>query len=243
MVSCNGGSNGSVILAGSGGSGGYTYSNDNVTFVASGLFSGLAASPTPYTFYVKDSKGCIGSIDVTITEPTALVVSASATAFSCDATNVKQSAVVTIDVPTTGTAPYEYSFNGGTYSSVRTLTVNDNGTNQTINYSVRDAKGCITPGTAIILNRLNPPTDLAFANAAVTCTAPTTSVTLTATNGVGTLQYETIAPSVAIVAKQTSNVFAGLASGSYTFRVTDAKWMLLHRILYYYSCYSNRYCR
>lgn len=143
MVSCNGGTDGSVILVGSGGSGGsggYTYSNDGTTYQASGLFSGLAASAIPYTFYVKDSKGCTGTVNVTITEPTALVVSASATAFSCNATNVKQSAVVTIAVPTTGTAPYEYSFNGGTYSSVRTLTVNDNGTNQTINYSVRDKK-------------------------------------------------------------------------------------------------------
>ncbi|MEM0578834.1 hypothetical protein, partial [Flavobacterium polysaccharolyticum] len=98
-------------------------------------------------------------------QPTALVVSASATAFSSNATNVKQSATVTINVPTTGTSPYVYSFNGGAYSSVRTLTVNDNGTNQTINYSGRDGNGCITAGTAIILNRLNPPTDLSFANA------------------------------------------------------------------------------
>ncbi len=194
MVSCNGGTNGSVILAGSGGSGGYTYSNDNVTFVASGLFSGLAASATPYTFYVKDSKGCTGTVNVTITEPTALVVSASATAFSCDATNVKQSAVVTIDVPTTGTAPYEYSFNGGTYSSVRTLTVNDNGTNQTINYSVRDAKGCITPGTAIILNRLNPPTIATITNTPIYCapassTTSTVTVPVTAGTGVAPLAY------------------------------------------------------
>ncbi|TAF67915.1 MAG: hypothetical protein EAZ58_09600, partial [Flavobacterium sp.] len=221
-VTCNGLSNGSVSLVGSGGSGGYFYSKDNVTFVASGVFSGLAASATPYTFYVKDREGCTGTDNVSINQPTALLVSASATAFSCSATNVKQSAVVTIAVPTTGTAPYLYSFNGGAYSSVRTLTVNDNGTDQTINYSVKDAKDCSTAGTAIILNRLNPPTDLAFANAAVTCTAPNTSVTLTATNGVGTLQYETIAPSVVILPKQTSNVFAGLASGSYTFKVTDA---------------------
>nr|WP_315141126.1 T9SS type B sorting domain-containing protein [uncultured Flavobacterium sp.] len=227
MVSCNGGTNGSVILAGSGGLGGYTYSKDNVTFVASGLFSGLAASATPYTFYVKDSKGCIGSIDVTITEPTALVVSASATSFSCDATNVKQSAVVTIDVPTTGTAPYEYSFNGGSYSSVRTLTVNDNGTDQTINYSVRDAKGCITPGTAIILNGLNPPTIATITNSPIYCapassTTSTVTVPVTAGTGVAPLAYTIVSGPVTNTSGATTGSFSGLTAGTYVFRVTDA---------------------
>ncbi len=42
------------------------------------------------------------------------------------------------------------------------------------------------------------------------------------TNGVGALQYETIAPSPIIRAKQGSNSFAGLTPGTYVFRVTDA---------------------
>ncbi|MEN2403196.1 hypothetical protein GKZ90_0025685, partial [Flavobacterium sp. MC2016-06] len=57
---------------------------------------------------------------------------------------------------------------------------------------------------------------------AVTCTATSTTVTVTAVNGVGTLQYETIAPSPIIRAKQTGTSFAGLTPGTYTFRVTDA---------------------
>ncbi|TPG29542.1 hypothetical protein EAH81_27650, partial [Flavobacterium pectinovorum] len=36
------------------------------------------------------------------------------------------------------------------------------------------------------------------------------------------MKYETIAPSQAIIAQQPSNVFNGLAAGSYTFKVTDA---------------------
>ncbi|MFD1603195.1 beta strand repeat-containing protein, partial [Flavobacterium artemisiae] len=38
----------------------------------------------------------------------------------------------------------------------------------------------------------------------------------------GALQYETIAPSPVIIAKQASNSFAGLAPGTYMFKVTDA---------------------
>ena len=222
QISCNGGSDGSVTLAGSGGSGGFTYSFNGSAFTATATYSGLSAG-IAYGYQVKDSKGCVSTpATITLTQPTALVVSASATNFTCSTTNVYQSALVTIDVPTTGTSPYEYSFNGGGFTSTRTLTVNDNGSNQTINYSVRDAKGCIQAGTAIIINRLNPPTDLGFANAAVTCSATTTTVTVTATNGVGALQYETIAPSTIIRPKQSANTFSGLTSGSYTFKVTDA---------------------
>ncbi|MFD2292254.1 beta strand repeat-containing protein, partial [Mariniflexile gromovii] len=220
-VSCNGASDGSAQLVGSGGSGGYTFSNDNVTFTASSLFTGL--SNGSHTFYVRDSKNCTSSVTVNITQPTPLTATASATAFSCSATNAKQSAVITIAVPTTGTAPYQYSFNNGTtFSSSNTLTVNDNGSDQTFNYVVRDANGCLTAAQSITLTALDPPTDLAFASAAVTCTATTTTVTLTATNGVGPLQYETIAPSPVIRAKQGSNSFAGLAPGTYVFQVTDA---------------------
>ncbi|HEY5689647.1 MAG TPA: SprB repeat-containing protein, partial [Yeosuana sp.] len=221
QVSCNGVSDGSVQLFGSGGSGGYTYSDDNVTFVGTSLFTGLAAGS--HTFYIKDSKNCSSSVTVVITEPTVLVATASATAFSCSATNTKQSAVITIAVPTTGTAPYQYSFNNGaTFSSSNTLTVNDNGSDQTFTYVVRDANGCLTAAQNITLTRLDPPTDLTFASTAVTCLATASTVTLTNTNGVGPLQYETIAPSPIIVGKQFSNSFAGLTPGTYVFQVTDA---------------------
>ncbi|MEZ0130945.1 hypothetical protein AB9T88_14730, partial [Flavobacterium sp. LBUM151] len=142
--------------------------------------------------------------------------------FSCNTANGKVAGTVTINVTAgTGTAPYQYSFNGGGFSSNNVLTLNDNGADQAYTYSVRDAKGCPVTGSGTLL-KLNPPTDLTFAAPAVTCTATTTTVALTATNGVGTLQYETIAPSAVVIAKQTSNTFANLAPGSYTFRVTDA---------------------
>ncbi|KRB54849.1 hypothetical protein ASD98_17590 [Flavobacterium sp. Root186] len=221
-ATCNGASTGSIQLVGAGGSGGYTYSfNGSATFIAQSDYTGLAAGT--YTFQVMDSKGCKSAVgNITITQPTTLTATASATAFSCDASNVKQAAIVTIAVPTTGTAPYQYSFDGGTtFTSTRTLSVTDNGTNQTISYVVSDAQGCKTPVQTVTINRLNPPTDLAFSNAAVTCTATTTTVTATATNGVGTLTYAITSPA-ASVATNTTGVFAGLAAGTYNFKVTDA---------------------
>ncbi|WP_348798281.1 T9SS type B sorting domain-containing protein [Flavobacterium adhaerens] len=217
-VSCNGGTNGSVTLTGSGGSGSnYTYSRDNITFVAGATFSALTAGT--YTFYVKDGKGCVGSIPVTITQPTALTTTASATPLSCNTSNVKQTALVTVVPPTTGTSPYTYTFNG-TSNGTNTYTVTDNGTNQTINIVVTDANGCPF-NTSVVVNGLNPPTDLAFVAAAITCNAPQTTLTVTATNGVAPLTFAITSP-VGVVTSNTTGVFTGLAPDTYNFRVTDA---------------------
>lgn len=220
-VTCNSNSDGSVQLTGSGGSGGYTYSDDNVTFSATNTFTGLAAGT--YNFYVKDSKDCTNMVSVTITEPTTLTATASATEFSCSATNTKEDATITITVPTTGTPPYQYSFNGGTtFTSNNSITVNDNGTAQTFSYVVKDANGCLTTAQNISIEPLNPPTDLSVSVTDITCLVTEATATITATNGVGVLQYETISPSPIIVAQQTSNVFNNLTAGTYVFRVTDA---------------------
>ncbi|AJR04951.1 T9SS type B sorting domain-containing protein [Siansivirga zeaxanthinifaciens] len=221
QVTCNGDSDGTLQLLASGGSGGYTFSSDNVNFSTNNMFSGLTAGT--YTFYVQDSNNCTNSVTVTITEPTAITATASATAFSCSTTNTSLNATITIDVPTTGTPPYTYSFNGGSsFTSQNTLTVTDNGTVQTFSYVVRDANGCLTAPQDITLQPLNAPTDLSFVVTDVTCLTPEATATLTATNGVGILQYETIAPSPIVIAPQTSNIFNNLVPGTYIFRVTDA---------------------
>ena len=151
------------------------------TFSPSSGSSEISVTGLPagsYTFYIQDSKNWTSSVSVTIPEPTALVASASATAFSCSATNTKQSSVITIAVPTTGTAPYQYSFDNGTsFSSSNTLTVNDNGLDQTFSYVVRDANGCLTAAQNITIVALDPPTDLAFSSPAVTCLVTDTAVT------------------------------------------------------------------
>ncbi|KIQ19831.1 hypothetical protein RT99_15030, partial [Flavobacterium sp. MEB061] len=234
-ATCNGASTGSVQLVGAGGSGGYTYLfyNNTVTpvptaFIAQSNYTGLAAGT--YSYQLMDSKGCKSAVGtITIAQPTTLTATASATTFTCNTSNVKQAATVTIAVPTTGTAPYEYSFDGGTtFTSTRTLSVTDNGTNQTISYVVKDAQGCKTGVQTITINRLNPPTNITFSAAAVTCTATTTTVTATATNGVGTITYSITSPA-ASVTSNTTGVFAGLAAGTYNFRATDAN-----------GCYFNK---
>ncbi|WP_165688827.1 T9SS type B sorting domain-containing protein [Flavobacterium sp. A45] len=226
-VTCNGGNNGAVQLAGSGGSGGYTYSDDNITFVPTSLFSGLTASATPYTFYVKDSKGCIGSIAVTITEPTALAATVTEVTFTCSPTNTKVAGTVTINTTAgTGTSPYKYSFNGGAFGNNNLFTVNDNGSDQPYTYSVQDANGCTISGLGTLF-RLNPPTIATITNTPIYCapvasTTSTVTVPVTAGTGVAPLTYVITSGPVINATGVSSGVFSGLTAGNYTFKVTDA---------------------
>src|SRR5690606_11546622 len=55
---------GSVEIAGTGGTPGYTYSSDNVTYTGSGIFSGLTADD--HTLFVQDINGCIQPVEVTV---------------------------------------------------------------------------------------------------------------------------------------------------------------------------------
>ncbi|WP_164905437.1 T9SS type B sorting domain-containing protein [Flavobacterium sufflavum] len=219
-VSCNSLSDGSVTIIPSLGLAPYNYSFNGSPFSSATTYSSLAAGT--YSYIVKDSKDCLYNGSVTITQPTALTTTATATAFSCSTTNTKQSATITIATPVTGTAPYQYSFNGSGYNATNTLTVNDNGTDQTIPYSVRDANGC-TAGNSITLSKLNPPTAGTITNSAVTCNSTTSTVTVTPTagTGVGTLTYEITFPASAAT-PNTTGIFNGLIPDTYTFKVTDA---------------------
>ncbi len=220
---CNGLTNGSVEIIPSDGSGGYTFSFNGSAFTTQSSYPNLGAGT--YTFIVRDSNECTFNGSVTLTEPDALVAAAAvAPPLSCSPTNVNQPATVTVTAtPGTGTAPYQFSFNGSGYSGTNTLSVNDNGSDQTINYSVRDAQGCIVNGS-VVVTALNPPTPGTITGTDVTCNTTTSTVTVTpaAGSGVGTLTYEITAPAASVTTNATG-IFPGLApSVNYTFRVTDA---------------------
>jgi large repetitive protein len=225
---CFGDANGSIQLNPAGGSGVYisyvitapASATGNVTGATTGLFTGLSANIL-YTFQVKDSKGCPGTVQVTLTQPTQLAISATATAFKCDVTNVKQTATITIDVPTTGTGPYTYSFDDVAYSGTRTLTINDTGVDQTIRYYVKDANKCPT-SDKIIVPKLNPVTKGSINGSTITCKTGETTGTITLVPGTGTATSYVITSGTTInTTGATSGIFTGLLPGLYTFKVSD----------------------
>ncbi|WP_203258585.1 T9SS type B sorting domain-containing protein [Hyunsoonleella ulvae] len=152
---------------------------------------------------------------VTITAATAINGTVSLTTpYTCTT-----SGVITVSGTTGGAPPYEYSIDGLNFQSGTTFTGLTGGT---YTVTVRDANVCTFVSAPITIDALNPPTDLSFGSTPITCPANTSDITITATNGVAPLEYQIIAPTSAITAYQPSNIFAGLAPGTYTFQVRDA---------------------
>ena len=172
-VLCNGGSTGTATITATGGTAPYT---------GTGTFTGLATGTHSYT--VTDFNGCTSTVSVTITEPTVLVASATASTIAC----FGGTATVTITA-TGGTGAYSYTFDGVT----NTTGVFTHAAGTNLAYSVTDANGC-SPATA---NGTITIVQSAILNATVTstnavCAGNYNSATITIsspTGGSGTYQY------------------------------------------------------
>ncbi|WP_421808389.1 T9SS type B sorting domain-containing protein [Flagellimonas sp.] len=189
---------------------------------SSPVFDNLPAGD--YQARVISSRACEDTFDVTVGEPAVLAASAIATDFACSPTNSVIEATVTVSA-TGGTAPYTYSFEGNGFTSVATFNVVDDGTVQTINYTVRDANGCEYPDS-IDVQPLNTFTLGLNQDVAISCVNPET-VTLTITESIGgdTYTFELLPignPYGSMTGSTgTTATFELTEPGSYTFRATN----------------------
>jgi len=208
-VGCFGGSTGSVTVAGSGGTSPYTYAIDGTTFGNSGTFSSLAAGSDTIT--VKDANGCTTTQPVTITQPAAALSSSisSQTNVACFGSSTGS---VTVS-GSGGTTPYTYSIDGTNFGNSGMFS---NLAAGSYTITVKDANGCTTTQPVTITQPASGLTASALATNPA-CSTGTGSITVTASGGTGTLSY-----SIDGTNFQASNVFNGLASGSYTITVKDA---------------------
>lgn len=138
-ISCYGDSNGVSQVLPAGGTLPYTYtwSDGQTTNTASGLSVGL------YTVQVHDVNGCLNTNSITLSQPTALDISAQIIDVSCNGGNDGE-----IDItPTGGILPYTYQWSNGavtqdaTNLSADTYTVvltDDNGCKDTLQNLVVD---------------------------------------------------------------------------------------------------------
>jgi hypothetical protein len=205
-VSCNGGSNASATVNVSGGAGGYTYAwspSGGTAATATGLSAGT------YTVTVTDANGCTTTQGFTITQPTALIATATAqTNVSCNG-GANASATVSVSG---GTSGYTYSWapSGGTAAIATGLAAG------TYTVIVTDANGC----TATQNFTITQPTALVATAATqtnVTCNGGADgSATVSVSGGTSGYTYSW-APTGGTAATAT-----GLSAGTYTVTVTDA---------------------
>jgi SprB repeat len=209
-TSCNGGSNGSVTLSATGGTS--SYSVTAVSGPSAGSISGMTVSSLSagnYTFTVTDAKGCTATTTATVTQPAAIVVTATPTAALCFGGN--GSAALSA---TGGNSTYTFTSSGGTVIGT-TLTAAAG----TYTVTATDGNGCT--GTEIVeIEAPDPVTASVSAQTNVSCTGGSNgSVTISASGGTGTITITSVSPNAGTISGFT---VSGLTFGNYTFTVTDA---------------------
>ncbi|MEP7164084.1 MAG: T9SS type A sorting domain-containing protein [Ferruginibacter sp.] len=197
---------GSIEIYRTGGIPPYSYSLDGTTYQASNKFVNLAAGP--YTTYVKDSKGCVGTAPATVTQGTALGVTVNKTNTS---TCVNDGSIQVN--PTGGIPPYSYSINAGAYQANNSFS-GLGASSYAI--SVKDFKGCL--GSINVTINLNTIVVTAYVTAAGSCAGTNGSIQLFRTGGFGPYTYSLDGNTY-----QNSGSFTNLAPGEYDGFVKDSK--------------------
>lgn len=212
-VACQGSATGSVTLAASGGtSTGYQFSVNGTDYQASPSFSGLPGGD--YVATVKDSNGCTTSIPFKIGEPTVSLLLAEDKSLHKDIScfNGRDGVVVVSSSGGTGTVKYLISS-----SPVENTTGKFTGlaVGKHIITAIDDNK-CSTS----IEVELTQPADLAFITTEqrVSCFSKSDGgFTVTAIGGTKPYRFSIDNGT----SYQSSNVFSGLAAGTYTVIVND----------------------
>ena len=213
-VACYGNSTGSITLTASNGTSPYQYQQGTGAFTSNGTFSGLAAGT--YNFIAKDENGCTVTTTATVTQPSAALSLASNPVVTDAACYETATGSVSISA-TGGTNPYQFKNDSGAFQSSGEFNSLDAGT---YTFTVQDANGCSIT-TSVTVSQ--PLAALVFDSTPtivnVSCFGGTDgNVTISASGGTNPYQYKN-----GNEAFGSSNVFAGLTAGTYTFTVKDAK--------------------
>lgn len=215
-VTCSGAANGEIDATASGGTGALTYSIDGITYQGTGLFTGLTAGT--YTLYVRDANGCILTQSVEITQPLPLFFDTqSATNITCFGL---ADGTITLTA-TGGTAPYEYSIDGGaTFGNPSGIYSGLSAGNY--NVAVRDASGCITNGSTLSIIEPAVISISSTSSQNRLCFGDTNgAITVEAIGGTGALTYTLINSSLVPIETNTTGIFTNVLPDTYTVNVDD----------------------
>lgn len=200
-MTCIGANNGSIAVSATGGTGSktYTWSNGATGTTASNLAAGS------YTVTVTDASGCTATQSYTISAPTAIAITGTATNISCSGTN---NGSITVSA-TGGTGSKTFAWSNG----VNGATVNNLAAGS-YTVTATDANGC----TATQSYTISAPTSISITGTATNaaCAASNSgSITVSATGGTGSKTFTWSNGATGVTA-------SNLGASSYTVTATDA---------------------
>ncbi|PLX13952.1 MAG: hypothetical protein C0594_00620, partial [Marinilabiliales bacterium] len=206
-VSCNGGSDGSVSAAPSGGTPAYSYE------WSTGATSASVNNVLPvgsYIVTVTDAQGCTAEESVSLVAPSPLGLTFTVSDASCyDACDGESQANAS-----GGAGGYTYAWDGNTgFQTTQTATSLCDGT---YNVTVEDANGCVLSSTTTI----SEPTEinLSTSSTQASCGLADGSASVTATGGAGSYSY---AWTPTGYTDDGNGNYSDLDGGSYDVLVTD----------------------
>jgi hypothetical protein len=205
-ISCHAGNNGSIQVASYGGIGVHTYSLNGVNYQTAPLFTGLYAGT--FTVYVKDVASCVKTAQITVTQPTALANTITATSASCFG-EVNGSLA---SIATGGSPSYTFSLDGIHFQSITSFV---NLPADTFLITVKDANNCVFESVGIVLQ---PTSILATVNTTnATCLTSNGSIMAMGSGGSGS-GYEYSLDGITF---QNNGLFSGLPAGNHFVVVRD----------------------
>uniref|UniRef100_UPI003A93DC9D DUF7507 domain-containing protein n=1 Tax=Joostella sp. TaxID=2231138 RepID=UPI003A93DC9D len=226
-VTCSGGSNGSITVSATGGSGVYQFSIDGfTTTVPNGVFTGLSAGN--YTIEARDANDtsceAITPVNVAVSEPLAI----SGTTVQTDVYCFGEATGAVVLTPAGGTPPYSYlwSTSDGTIPSGTNTNKDLTGlTGGTYSVVITDVNGCTIPSPKFIL--IGEPTATLSGTATQTnntCNgAALGEIDLTTAGGTPPYTYQWTATNggTVPVGSETSQDLTGLTAGTYSVVIED----------------------
>ena len=201
--------NGSIQIDLEGGFGEIQYTYDGENYVTDGVFNDVA--PGNYTVFVVDALGCVDFVEANVAPSLGpQIMGADLVDASCDLAN----GTITIGAITPSSF-IEYSLDQGPWQADSSFS--DLAPGQ-YNITIRDAMGCLRD-TTVVIDTFPLLSIRDVAETEPECLLDNGTITVTYDGGVGDVEYSIDGG----FTYQTSNVFTGLAPGTYEIILKDEK--------------------
>ncbi|MBC7864594.1 MAG: T9SS type A sorting domain-containing protein [Bacteroidia bacterium] len=207
-ATCFGSCDGSLIAAGSGGAGAYTYqwSQGATTAAISGLCAGV------YTVTITDALAATATVSATILQPSALTANVNSQSI-CSGSNIALCANVSGGTPA-------YTFNwapsSGLSATMLSCPTASPATTTSYTLTVTDQNGCSFNASATVT--VTPlPTVFVVSHAEPSCSGSNGSITFSSMGGNAPYLYD-----IPGQGTNTTGIYNSLATGTYNLGATDA---------------------